>query len=264
MFEKISIKKILIFKVKIKLLFNHKFKKFEEVNFFFFSINFKIFDIMTLMIFFFIFGITSKLRKNSKKKIISNEDDLINLNQFLNLGWYNMTWDSVDELNRALYSFKMTNLNQIKLLIGLCTYISKKGYYINEKVEEQYDSRFKRFPLLFRNPYRGSGYLLMKDDENYKDLSKFIGDNNIYSKGADYVSQYYPWASALFYFRKLNLHGFKDFEKKTFFKLILMYQGDSEYDADSFLRKNFFNNILINISPWKELSQIFSEISTIL
>ena len=135
---------------------------------------------------------TSKIRKNLNKKLLKNNFDLIGLHHFQAIGWKNMTWESVDELNRALYTFEITDKKSISTLIATATIISQSGTVINEPTS----SHNAEFGI----NWRGSGYLLMNGYERYESLSQMIGDKNIL-RGANYVSTYYPWTSAIFYMR---------------------------------------------------------------
>ena len=107
-----------------------------------------------------------------------------------------MTWDSVDELNRALYTFEITDKKQICSLIAIASKVSNQGTLINENLPSNYIPELRRFRP--EDKWRGSGYLLMKGYEKYESLSNIIGDKNIFLIGADYVSTYYAWMSAVY------------------------------------------------------------------
>ena len=200
----------------------------------------------------------SKIKKIIKKKHYLNNEDIVNLDLFYRLGWNNMTWDSVDELNRAFYTFGINEKNQIRLFLALCTFISKKGTFINE--ENPKSTYFGKLPFKYSDPYRGSGYLLMKGAELYQALSKIIGDNNIHSKGADYVCQYYPWASAIYNFKRLQLHNYKTFTKETLYLIFNKFNGN---DDDNTHFGGFWLKIVEKQSPYKELMEIFNQINNI-
>ena len=132
------------------------------------------------------------------KKSYQRNGDYVSLEQFQKLGYSNQTWDSVDELNRALHNFGITDKKSIQTFITLCTFRSNYGLLIND-VKFQFSSRFLKNFI-----YRGSGYLLINGEKIYKQLASYIGDQNIESKGADYVLKHYPWSSSALAWRIIN------------------------------------------------------------
>ena len=162
------------------------------------------------MFFFTLFQSSISLIKRSKKQYIypkSNNYDLVSLDQMIRLGWKDITWDSVDELNRCLYTFDITTPERIRHFMIQCSIKSKFGKQKTDETPPSYDDNYYWYPY-GKNPYRGSGYLLLATQQNYQKFEMFMGDTQITKKGADYVAQNYPWASAGFIWmmKDLNLY----------------------------------------------------------
>ena len=145
------------------------------------------------MIFQFLFFGFSQIFK-IHKEFISNNYDLVSVDILQKLGWLNINWDSVDELNRALYTFDVIDKVSIRIILTLTTFYSEKG---NKNLEQPLTSKF---PIHQRgiDMYRGAGYMGLSGYSEYESFSKMIGDSNIINIGAEYVANHYPWASSVF------------------------------------------------------------------
>ena len=149
----------------------------------------------------------SGIKRSHKRTYLKNDQDIVSLEQFQRIGWNTLTWDSIDELNRAFHSFGVTDKDSVQKFVALCTFASEYGSILVEKGAGT--SQINQALAIIRGSfggedirYRGAGYLLSKGKDNYSGFSSFIGDKNILNSGADYVAKHYPWAFALYTWKK--------------------------------------------------------------
>ena len=168
-------------------------------------------------------------------KSLKNFGDLVTIEQLNQFGWKNIDFDSIDELNRCLYTFNIVTPVQIRQFLTFCTFKSQYGQFLEEPYDElsrknlelfqkkQLKPQFQGFILpTSKNYYRGSGYLGLSGINDYLTFSKFIGDPNIQKLGADYVIKNFKWTSAGFvwYNKRLNKVA-KDDDSLKYVSIIL-------------------------------------------
>lgn len=92
-------------------------------------------------------------------------------------------------------------LSQAAIETDWGNYMMEAGYLPRSKQEEYF------LHTEYGYQYRGAGWLHLTWKENYKKFSKYMGDSEVYSQGANYVAKRYPWLSAGWYwtvFRNVN------------------------------------------------------------
>ena len=149
----------------------------------------------------------SGIKRYHKRSHLKNHGDIVSLEQFQRIGWNTLTWDSIDELNRAFHSFGVTDRESVQKFVALCTFASECGTILVGKGLRV--GQIEQIIALLRGKfggedmrYTGAGYLLSGGKDNYSGFSNFIGDKNILNIGAHYVAKHYPWAFALYTWKK--------------------------------------------------------------
>ena len=188
-------------------------------------------NFVIFMIFVLIISSISIPHKRRRFQGIKNDYDLVSVNQMIQLGWKDITWESVDELNRCLYTYGITTSERIRHFLSLCSVISSCGKKMFDSSKIDYSADDPN-PML----YQGSGYLHIANRENYEKFSKHIGDHNIVRSGAQYVAKHYPWTSAGFLWSINNANQFcKDkYSYQTIINLIFGGYSNFPYSKSQY------------------------------
>ena len=128
------------------------------------------------------------------------------------IGWSNF---NIDELNSCLERFGITTVARIRHFIAQCSHESACGYYTQELGDESYCSRYDGRTDLGNTQagdgcrFKGAGYIQLTGRYNYQRFANFIGDQNV-MQGVSYVSVYYPWTSAGFWWYSNGMNSLVD------------------------------------------------------
>jgi putative chitinase len=142
---------------------------------------------------------------------------MITLQQMKDLGWKNMPQANCNELNRCLKTYSITSIPSLRHFLSQCSHESRCGYYDKESGD---GSRYEnRKDLGNTQPgdgklFRGAGYLQLTGRSNYfkffESFKKNERDEEIMTKGCEYVASKYPWTSAGFWWKNNNMNSFCD------------------------------------------------------
>lgn len=100
------------------------------------------------------------------------------------------------------HEFSIRSLNKRAHFLSQCAIESEWGLYTTEYGSKSY---FASKPYGYK--YRGGGYIQLTWDYNYQSFGNYVGDSNVYSKGADYVGEYYAWKASGWFWMKNNLNA---------------------------------------------------------
>lgn len=89
------------------------------------------------------------------------------------------------------HEFSIRSLNKRAHFLSQCAIESEWGLYTTEYGSQSY---FASKPYGYK--YRGGGYIQLTWDYNYQSFSNYVGDSNVYNKGADYVGERYAWKAS--------------------------------------------------------------------
>ncbi len=107
------------------------------------------------------------------------------------MGFKNIDFKSASECYDALKIGEIDTVNEKAHFFAQCAMETNYGRYLTEYGSRDYFSK-KKYGYL----YRGSGYIQLTWDYNYKAFSEYMNDPEIYNKGADYVADNYAWTAA--------------------------------------------------------------------
>ena len=125
----------------------------------------------------------------------STKKQLVTAKQLKTIGFVAsvVTAAMVFDLNRMLYKYDIKTPKQKAMLLGQCMKESAKGKDLTERPSKYASSK---------SIYKGAGFIQFSGSPNYLAFSKYIkkstgkADADIMNGGATYVSAYYPWESA--------------------------------------------------------------------
>jgi len=122
--------------------------------------------------------------------------------QLEEMGFINVTKESVYELNWALYNNGITSKNEIAHFLAQCAYESNWGLWLTELGNDEYFAANG-----YGTKYRGAGYIHLTWDYAYYNFSIVMGDPEIYVQGADYVAAHYAWTAAGWFWTNKGLNA---------------------------------------------------------
>ena len=122
--------------------------------------------------------------------------------QLKQLNWVDAD-NVINDLNKCLTKYEINTPSRICHFISQCAAETDAGYY---KVEAGSGSS----AVSGGSKYKGGGYIQLTHDYNYRDFAKAMGDNKIYTDGAEYVGKNYPWSSAGWWWGNNNMNKLCD------------------------------------------------------
>ena len=75
--------------------------------------------------------------------------------------------------------------------LSQCAYETNYGKWLTEIGGQEYFAK-----KAYGYKYRGAGYIQLTWDYNYRNFANYIGDEEIYNQGANYVAEHYAWQAA--------------------------------------------------------------------
>ena len=126
-----------------------------------------------------------------------NAKNFIYVEQLTDLGFPNSTRD---DLIYSIQKFGIDKNTILPYFVSICAYASKNGTLILEQNSE--------------NKYRGSGFLMLKGEDQYLNFGQMMGDDMILEHGAEYVSKIYPWTSAAYVWKQNYMNDFVKMKDK--------------------------------------------------
>ena len=106
------------------------------------------------------------------------------------------------DLIYCMTKFGIDKTGILPYFVAICAYASKNGSIVIEGKSE--------------GKYRGSGYLMLKGEDQYSNFAQMINDDKIIEEGAEYVANKYPWTSAAYVWKQNYMNDFvklKDFQR---------------------------------------------------
>ena len=86
--------------------------------------------------------------------------------------------------------------------LAQCAKETNYGKWLKEIGGKEYFSKKE-----YGYKYRGAGYIQLTWDYNYKSFAKAMGDDLIYTEGADYVAAHYAWQAAGWFWSKKKMNA---------------------------------------------------------
>ena len=129
-------------------------------------------------------------------------EEIVSLSQLKQLNWVDAE-STLSDLNRCLSKYQINTSARICHFISQCCAETDAGYY---RVEAGSGSS----AVSGGSKYKGGGYIQLTHDYNYRDFAKSMGDERIYSEGAEYVGKNYPWSSAGWWWGNNNMNSLCD------------------------------------------------------
>ena len=134
----------------------------------------------------------------SKKQIESFE--------CLGTKWADVSNESVDELNRLLNEYDITETWEIQHFMSQVTLETGYGNSLTEDTDGQYlepgtfaGDNVGNTQIGDGFKYRGGGYIHLTGRYNYNNFATYIGNDKILSESSEYVAAHYAWESAVWY-----------------------------------------------------------------
>ena len=125
--------------------------------------------------------------------------ELVTTSQLQKIGWSGVTPAMVAKLNETLYKYKITSKEDIRHFITQSGFESGRGKYTLELGDQS------KKP--YGEKYKGSGYIQLTWDYNYKKFAEHMNDPKILSEGAKYVAEKYPWEASGFWWDGNDMHS---------------------------------------------------------
>lgn len=144
---------------------------------------------------------------NSQYDYKDYQDYINNTKNFLtSIGFKNITDSKVMSYIQCVKKYKIDDKkNRLAHFLSQCAYESGWGKYLTEIGSSSY---FASKPYGYK--YRGSGYIQLTWNYNYRAFSQAQGDSSIYSLGADYVATNYPWQASGWWWNNAGLNTLID------------------------------------------------------
>jgi predicted chitinase len=158
---------------------------------------------------------------NDRKFTLNAMGDYVSADQLKKFGWQNVDDNMVRGLNEALVKYEITTPARIRHFLAQAAKESGKGYYTTEEgdrnyfIENYWDDEERRNDLGNLSPedavnFRGGGYIQTTGRKNYEAFKKEVDDNDVLKRGADYISEKYPWIASGFWWKNNNMNAIVD------------------------------------------------------
>ena len=108
-----------------------------------------------------------------------------------NTGFVDTSLENAAKLTVTLKKNNIRTKEQKAHFLSQCAYETNYGKWLTEIGSEEY---FTGKPYGYK--YRGAGYIQLTWDYNYRSFANYMGDDEIYNQGADYVAAHYAWQAA--------------------------------------------------------------------
>lgn len=118
----------------------------------------------------------------------------------------------LNDLNNCLKRYDINTPQRIRHCISQTSSESAAGLYTKELgngIKYEYRGDLGNIYKGDGPKFKGAGYLQITGRDNYQRFSSAIGDINIMN-GVSYVSEYYPWISAGFWWYSNNMNALAD------------------------------------------------------
>jgi LAS superfamily LD-carboxypeptidase LdcB len=133
--------------------------------------------------------------------------------QLREYGWAEkgLTDTIMGDLNETIQSGNIATLTRFNHFISQCAHESGMGSFTVEQGSDAYLSYLEgRTDLGNINPgdglkFRGAGYIQLTGRTNYQAFADYIGDQRV-MEGYAYVAEHYPWASAGWFWKTVNMN----------------------------------------------------------
>ena len=136
----------------------------------------------------------------------------VSIEKMKGVGYENVTYEKVFELNLALKQYNITSEDEINHFLAQCYAESWHGKATLERnwpgevpdeqyFNEQYGHRTDIGNEIITDgyKYRGAGYIQLTGKSNYAEFAKVVNDDKVVELGAEYVAENYAWEAAAWY-----------------------------------------------------------------
>ena len=137
--------------------------------------------------------------ENDRRFTLNAMGYYVSADQLKAFGWQNVDDKMVKGLNDALVKHEITTPARIRHFLAQAAKESDMGRSTLEYGDDDYWNNNG-----YGSKYRGAGYIQMTWPDAYEKFAKEVGDDDVLEKGAEYVSQKYPWQASAYWWHNLN------------------------------------------------------------